>query len=206
MKSNKIVVESFINTSLELLWERTQNPHNHILWDIRFSEIKYLDDKDEKGFSLLSYITKVGFGVKVRGFGKYLHNKKYKQSTFEFWSKDFKSLISRGKGIWLYQSMENKVYFKTVFDYNVRFGLLGRCFDKIFRLMFCLATEWSFETLRLWCEKGDIDLNARKKWFRFLFFLLRKKFKKYGKEAKTYSWLGGGSPSQSRLLNPDKNF
>lgn len=206
MKNNKIVVESFINTPLELLWERTQNPHNHILWDIRFSEIKYLDEKDEKGFHLLSYITKVGFGVKVSGFGKYLYNKKYKQSTFEFWSEDFKSLINRGKGMWLYQSIGDKIYFKTVFDYDVKFGLLGRYLDKIFRPMFCLATEWSFETLRLWCEEEDINVKARKKWFRFLFFLLRRKFKRYDKKVKTYSWLGGGSPSQSRLLNSDRNI
>jgi len=43
----------------------------------------------------------------------------------------------------------------TAYDYRVRFGYLGRMFDRIlFRPLMGWATAWSFDCLRIWIEKG----------------------------------------------------
>ena len=64
-KAKKIVVEAIIPCNVETLWERSQNPDLHILWDMRFSHIKYLDERDAKGFRLMDYRTKIAFGVEI---------------------------------------------------------------------------------------------------------------------------------------------
>lgn len=202
--SNKIVVESLVRTTVEDIWEKTQNPENHIKWDIRFDSITYLKDDGDDDFSKLKYVTTVGFGMKIEGEGKYLHNEKFKQSTFEFWSDDPKSLIKHGKGIWLYKQEGEKVYFKTVFDYSVKYGSLGRLIDRIFRPMFCYATEFSFENLRSWCEGRKPSNELSKSYLSFVRQFLALYFFGRSPNERSYSWLGKGGPIESRILNSDK--
>ena len=99
----KIVVEAIIPAPVELVWERTQTPEPHVKWDIRFTHIKYLDETDERGFNLMDYRTDVVFGIEVQGIGRYLQTTPPHHSTFEFESSDWKSIITLGRGIWLYE-------------------------------------------------------------------------------------------------------
>ena len=187
MKS--IVVESLIRAPVEVVWEETQNPVKHLNWDIRFSEIAYLNDQS------LLYTTHLGFGLSIKGQGRYLNTKEHGHSSFEFWSEDPKSLLKMGKGIWIYETIGSETYFKTVFDYDVNFGSSGKIIDLIFRRLFCWATEYSFELLRIKCEtKADIN----KKWSGFLIYVLKKPFQ-FSIKARTFSWLGNGHKKFSKL-------
>ncbi len=183
----KIVVEAFVRAPVEEVWRRTQEPAEHVRWDLRFDEIEYVEGVDARGFHAMEYRTSIGFGVAIRGVGRYRHSTPLAHSSFEFDSSDWKSLIRGGTGLWLYEPREGGTYFKTVFDYEPRFGIPGAIVDRlVFRPMFRLATEWSFETLRLWCEGDDAAPARRRSRARFFSFLLR------GKSVGAKSWLGSG--------------
>ena len=47
MAAKPIYVEIKIASSLEGLWEKTQNPNLHERWDLRFTGIEYLPRPDE---------------------------------------------------------------------------------------------------------------------------------------------------------------
>ena len=136
--------------------------------------------------------------VTVDGIGRYLQNSPPHHSTFEFESDDWKSLITKGRGIWQYEPMRDGTYFKTVYDYGVRYGLAGRLLDYLlFRRLMQLATEWGFETMRLWCGGNQSVLTSRSRRIRFaLFFIARLVGKPPAKGAAT-SWLGTGQESSS---------
>ena len=104
-KNNKIVVEVLIEAPVAEVWELSQNPDEHVKWDIRFSEIRYLDSRDDKGRPALLYKTKIGFGLSVCGFGYYAHSTDHEKSVFLFDSNDWKSLITKGRGLWLYEHL-----------------------------------------------------------------------------------------------------
>jgi hypothetical protein len=64
-------------------------------------------------------------------------------------------LIKVGSGYWKYLPEGDHIRFLTWYDYKVRFGLLGQLLDFVaFRPLIGWATAWSFDTLRLWLEKG----------------------------------------------------
>ncbi len=46
-------------------------------------------------------------------------------------SEDWKSIIGNGRGVWLYESRPEGTYFKTVYDYERRYGMLGRALDRL---------------------------------------------------------------------------
>ncbi len=197
-EAKKIVVEAMIPAPVELVWERTQDPDQHVLWDIRFTSIRYLDQKDDRGFQMMDYRTKIGFGIEVCGFGHYLQSTPLVLSTFEFDSDDWKSLITRGRGIWLYKTTDHGTYFKTVYDYDSRFGLIGRIIDALFfRNLIRLATEWGFETLRLWCMGDASVLKTRRRRMPFLLFLVKRLCGVSAEQGCARSWLGTGKPSES---------
>ncbi len=123
---NKIVVEALIPAPVELVWERTQEPAQHVAWDIRFTHISYREEVDARGFRVLDYRTDVAFGIAVAGIGRYLHSTPLEHSTFEFDSDDWKSIIRNGRGVWIYESRPEGTFFKTVYDYDWRYGVLGR--------------------------------------------------------------------------------
>ena len=199
-KGNKIIVEAIIPCDVETLWERSQNPDQHILWDIRLSHIKYLDERDEKGFQLMDYRTKIGFGMEIKGVGRYLQNTPLKHSTFEFESSDWKSIIKIGRGIWQYKPCAGGTYFRTVYDYETNYGLFGKLIDRaVFRPVMQLATEWSFETLRRWCDGNDREVERRRSFLKFIPFCLRRYLGFPAKTGEAVSWIGSG---QETSLKP----
>lgn len=136
-----------IRTSVERLWQITQDHHLHPSWDHRFSRIIMLADAIRAG-SAMRYERAV-LGLTIRGHGRYKLHRPYRQSTFEFWSDDPRSLIRRGVGLWLYTPLgDGTVQFSTAYTYDVRWGILGRVIDRlVFRPFFQRETERSFRRL-----------------------------------------------------------
>jgi hypothetical protein len=193
----KIVVEAVIPASVEVVWQRSQDPAQHVQWDIRFTRIDYLSESDERGYQLMDYRTAVAFGLEVKGIGRYLHSIPLRHSTFEFDSDDWKSIIRDGRGIWLYEERAGGTYFKTVYDYQRRHGALGRLLDRLlFRRLLQLATEWSFETLRLWCAGDERACARRKSRLRFLAFFVLRRVGFSPAQGAARSWLGSGRESR----------
>ncbi len=154
-----IYVEIHIRSSVEKLWEYTQTPEIHQRWDLRFTDIHYLLCPDEGQPQQFLYSTRIGFGLKIQGKGETVGNAigslQQRTSALKFWSDDPKSLIREGSGYWKYTPAAGVVRFITAYDYTVRYGTLGKIFDKlIFRPLLGWATAWSFDRLRLWLERG----------------------------------------------------
>ena len=142
-----IHVKVRLKTSLEALWALTQDHRLHPTWDHRFSHIEMLAAEIRTGTQML-YEKKL-LGMTVRGFGRYKLHKPMQQSTFEFWSDDWRSLIRRGAGLWRYTPVDGQtIEFATSYTYEVRWGLAGRWIDRLaFRPAFQWFTEQSFKRL-----------------------------------------------------------
>jgi hypothetical protein len=189
----RVVVTAFVPAPVQVVWERTQTPEEHVRWDIRFTDIAYRTERDERGFELLDYATRF-LGVSVRGVGRYLQNAPLERSTFEFESRDWKALIRRGRGLWCYASEGSGTCFETVYDYEVRYGALGRAIDALlFRPLIQLATEWGFETLRLWCAGDEGALERRASRLRFAGFFIWRRLGAKPTAGSARSWLGSGT-------------
>lgn len=197
-RAHKIVVEAIIPAPVEVVWERSQVPDQHTAWDIRFNHIRYLDQQDDRGYRIMEYRTNIALGITVNGNGRYLTNSEHSHSSFEFDSDDWKSIIRNGRGIWLYRPCPGGTLFKTVYDYDVRHGWIGRMLDvSIFRSLLQLATEWGFETLRQWCA-GDQDAPARRRGrLRFMWFYLKRRLGAQPVQGAARSWLGTGQVAET---------
>jgi hypothetical protein len=153
-----IYVEISILSGIDELWEKTQNPALHQRWDLRFTEIEYLPRKAEEAQKFL-YRTRIGFGLKIDGEGGNTGTKNGDDGTcissLKFWSDDPKSLIKVGSGYWKYVPTGDVIRFFTWYEYETRFGLVGKALDRsLFRPLLGWATAWSFDRLRLWIERG----------------------------------------------------
>lgn len=153
-----IYVEIRIRGDMDNLWAKTQQPHLHQLWDLRFSEIEYLERKPGEAQKFL-YATRFGAGIRIEGGGESVGESEssdgQRTSSLKFWSDDRKSLIKFGSGYWKYVPTNDGIRFITSYDYRTRFGIVGRIVDMIFfRPLLGWATAWSFDRLRLWVEKG----------------------------------------------------
>lgn len=152
-----IYVEIPIRSSMDELWEKTQNPQLHQRWDVRFTDIEYLPREAEQPQKFL-YRTRIGFGLKIDGKGESTGTRDAggtRTSSLKFWSDDPKSLIRVGSGYWKYVPTDNVICFVTWYDYEARFGALGKAVDTyLFRPLLGWATAWSFDRLRLWIEQG----------------------------------------------------
>lgn len=153
-----IYVETEIVTDMEKLWEYTQMPDRHVQWDLRFTEITYLQQNESYEFQQFKYRTRIGFGLSIAGTGetKSTIRSNGRLSTLTFGSEQTISLIRQGSGYWRYTPTQsgNSVTFSTQYDYETRFGKVGQWFDTIlFRPLFGYATAWSFDTLRIWLEQ-----------------------------------------------------
>jgi hypothetical protein len=153
-----IYVEIPICAGMDELWEKTQNPQLHQRWDLRFTQIEYLPRRGDEPQRFL-YRTRVGFGLKIDGRGESVGerdgDKGERTSSLKFWSEDPKSLIKTGSGYWKYVPDQNAIRFFTWYDYETRFGVLGKLVDRcLFRPLLGWATACSFDRLRLWIEKG----------------------------------------------------
>lgn len=158
MKNEPIYVELDIHTSLEVLWEHTQTPELHEQWDLRFTEIRYLQRASEADKQRFLYKTRIGFGLNIAGTGetssKLHHSANERLSTLTFGSEQSVSLIRQGGGYWKYKQNGEGVTFITLYDYKTRFGMAGRLLDRyLFRPLFGYATAWSFDRLRIWLEE-----------------------------------------------------
>jgi uncharacterized membrane protein YphA (DoxX/SURF4 family) len=157
-----VYVQIDIRGSIDRVWELTQTPELHEQWDIRFTEIKYLPRPDSSLPQRFLYVTRLGFGIQIRGEGESVGSRDGeagdRTSALKFWSLDPKSLISEGAGYWRYipgGGGQDTTRFLTRYDYAVRFGWAGRVFDRlVFRPLIGWATAWSFDRLRLWIEVG----------------------------------------------------
>jgi hypothetical protein len=197
-RARKIVVEAIIAAPVEVVWERSQVPGQHTAWDIRFNHIAYLDETDERGYHRMDYRTNIALGITIRGYGRYLTNDEHSHSSFEFDSDDWKSIIRNGRGIWLYRACAQGTFFKTVYDYDVRHGWIGRALDSlIFRSLLQLATEWGFETLRQWCAGDEQAPNQRRGRARFAWFYLKRRIGAGPRPGAARSWLGTGQVAES---------
>lgn len=152
-----IYVEIPIRSSMDELWEKTQNPQLHQRWDLRFTGIEYLPREAGQPQKFL-YRTRIGFGLKIDGKGESTGTRDAGgtlTSSLKFWSDDPKSLIRVGSGYWKYVPTRNVICFVTWYDYEARFGAFGKAVDAcVFRPLLGWATAWSFDRLRLWIEQG----------------------------------------------------
>jgi len=137
-----------LRAPLAEIWRITQDHRLHPAWDHRFTEITMLSAPITTG-TCMRYDKRVA-GMTVRGFGRYKLHRPLQQSTFEFWSDDWRSPIRRGVGLWRYvPAPDGSVEFRTSYTYDVRWGLLGRVLDRvILRRWFQRETERSFARLR----------------------------------------------------------
>lgn len=157
-KSKPIYVKTKISTSMDKLWKYTQDPGLHTEWDVRFTEITYLEKLANEPQRFL-YKTKIGFGIEIAGTGESVGEKIDAQgervSSLKFETDNPISLIRTGRGYWKYKQVGEKVEFLTQYDYDSRFGKVGKVVDQLlFRPMLGWATAWSFDALKLWLEKG----------------------------------------------------
>lgn len=166
-RGERIYVEIRIRGLLDEVWARTQEPAQHVRWDLRFTDIDYLPRPDKAQPQRFRYATRLGFGLRIEGEGETVGERTgaggQRTSSLRFWSDDPKSLIREGAGYWQYIPTDDGIRFITAYDYQVRFGALGRVFDKlVFRPLIGWATAWSFDRLRLWIEReADPALSLR---------------------------------------------
>ncbi|HFK1455891.1 TPA: DoxX-like family protein [Bacillus cereus] len=159
MKGKKpIYVSAEMNTTMEKLWEYTQEPHIHTEWDARFTEISYLKKQEGEPQKFL-YKTKIGFGLEIAGEGESIGEIRKETgeriSSLKFWTDNTLSLIQIGRGYWKYTPCKEHIHFETQYDYDTRYGRIGSVIDfYMFRPLLGWATAWSFDALKLWLEKG----------------------------------------------------
>jgi len=157
-KAKPVYVETTIRTDMEQLWLHTQSPELHRQWDLRFSEIAYLPRREGESRQKFLYRTRIGFGLSIAGTGvtkaAAIRPGGERVSVLSFGSDQQLSLIRRGSGYWKYEPAGESIVFLTRFDYETRFGRIGRWFDALlFRPLFGYATAWSFDVLRIWLER-----------------------------------------------------
>lgn len=156
-----IYVEARIRGTINELWRCTQSPDLHERWDLRFTQISYLPRPDRAFPQRFRYTTRLGFGIAISGEGETAGDRSgpdgQRTSALRFWSASPISLICNGAGYWKYIPTADGIRFITAYDYEVRFGWLGRLFDHlVFRRLIGWATAWSFDRLRLWIEQEQV--------------------------------------------------
>jgi hypothetical protein len=148
--ASPVYVEARMHCALDDLWRLTQDPALHSRWDLRFASIEYLGDGQPQRFSYrLGPIAGWGetAGERERPDGGYA-------SALRFGSRSRASLIEEGSGYWLYLPVDDGIRFLTRYDYEVRWGRVGKALDRlIVRPLIGWATAWSFDRLRLWLER-----------------------------------------------------
>ncbi|RSS55613.1 hypothetical protein [Streptomyces sp. WAC01280] len=163
-----LYIETRVRADLETVWERTQEPERHQRWDLRFTEISYLPRAEGEpqhfryATRVLPFLTVAGTGVSA---GERHRAGGERVSALRFASPHPLSLLAEGSGYWRYVPTADGVRFLTGYDYRPRWGLLGRAADRlVFRPLMGWATAWSFDRLRLWCERGITPERSRNRW------------------------------------------
>ncbi|MER5784404.1 hypothetical protein ABT104_22195 [Streptomyces mobaraensis] len=153
-----LYVEALIRADPDDLWDRTQQPARHRRWDLRFTDITYLPcapgepQRFRYATRVLPFLTVAGVGVAA---GERHRPDGTRTSALRFSSRHPLSLIEEGRGYWRYVPTDDGVRFLTGYDYRPRWGRWGRPADRlVLRPLMGWATAWSFDRLRLWCERG----------------------------------------------------
>ncbi|MEU7279485.1 hypothetical protein AB0A69_11990 [Streptomyces sp. NPDC045431] len=153
-----LYVEARIRADLDVLWERTQDPARHQRWDLRFTEIAPLPSapgapqRFRYATRVLPFLTVAGTGVSA---GERHRAGGERVSALRFSSPHPLSLLAEGSGYWRYVPTPDGIRFLTGYDYRPRWGRFGVLADRlVFRPLMGWATAWSFDRLRLWCERG----------------------------------------------------
>ena len=140
------------------VWDRSQQPDEHKRWDLRFGDITYLPcapgepQRFRYATRVLPMVTVDGTGVSA---GERERPDGSRVSALRFSSAHPLSLIADGSGYWRYVPDGDGLRFLTGYDYRPRWGRFGRAADRfLFRPLMGWATAWSFDRLRLWCERG----------------------------------------------------
>lgn len=181
MKAKPIYVEIPISATIDQLWDATQKTEKHEQWDLRFSSITYIP-KEENEPQTFTYETKIGFGLKIAGWGKSVGSFNGKDgsrtSSLHFGTDQAISIIREGRGYWKYQPKGDMIHFSTRYDYDTNFGRIGEVFDRmIFRPLIGWATALSFDVVKRWLEKGESPRSQYLRFFcnwmiTFLFFFI----------------------------------
>ncbi|WKA60309.1 DoxX-like family protein [Planococcus shenhongbingii] len=171
MAGKPIYVEIEIQDDIERIWEYSQNPKLHEQWDLRFTSITYNDKSPEEEMQTFTYSTKVMPGIQVTGWGesKGTHEKASgeKTSALHFGTEQLLSPIAEGKGYWKYIPHEKGTTFLTQYNYDVRFGVLGKWGDRLFRPVMGWGTALSFDVLKRWVEAGESPKTQYRRFFAF---------------------------------------
>ncbi|MFD5827888.1 hypothetical protein [Lentzea sp. NPDC060358] len=155
MARRKLYVETVIRADLDELWTRTQEPHLHQRWDLRFSRIEHLPKTDPDAAQHFRYAVRVLPGLEVGGTGVSVGERTTRDgsrtSALRFGSTHPLSPIRSGAGYWRYVPTGDGVRFLTGYDYRPGWGALP---DRLVRPLMGWGTAWSFDRLRLWLERG----------------------------------------------------
>src|SRR5258708_2969539 len=159
MKRKAIDVETVIRTDLDTLWQRTQDPQVHHRWDLRFTSVVRLTDPEKDGPHRFIYLTRLPFGITLHSEGESVGSKDgpdgSRTNALTLRSDDPKMLVTRASGHWKYELGDGGVRFRSHYQYETRYGFLGRIVDAVvLRPFLRWATAWSFDRLRLWIEQG----------------------------------------------------
>ncbi len=161
----KLTADIMIKADRNTVWSKSQDPQQHVQWDIRFSDIVYLRNTTPTQTQRFRYVTRLGFGLVIEGWGESVDKPDKQASVLKFGSDDPKSLITEGNGAWVYRSVDGGVRFSTVYDYSVRYGLVGWVIDVIvLRPIMLWAVRWSFDRLRIWIEQGTHPAVSCRLW------------------------------------------
>ena len=149
-----LYVEIEIRSSIETVWQLTQDPAQHPRWDLRFSSITPTAELDGGGYRFryerrLPLHTIVGTGTSL---GEKSRPDGTRTSALRFTTPDRLSPLGDGRGYWRYVPTESGVTFITGYDYAPGWG---RLLDAvILRRVIGWMTAWSFDRLRIWAETG----------------------------------------------------
>ncbi|QPP08293.1 hypothetical protein G4Z16_19960 [Streptomyces bathyalis] len=154
----RLYIETRIRAGLGTVWDRSRQPDEHKRWDLRFGDITYLPcapgepQRFRYATRVLPMVTIAGTGVSA---GERERPDGSRVSALRFSSAHPLSLIAEGSGYWRYVPDGDGLRFLTGYDYRPRWGRFGRVADRfLFRPLMGWATAWSFDRLRLWCERG----------------------------------------------------
>lgn len=164
----QIYVEILVRSSMENLWELSQDPALHPRWDLRFSRI-IPTVVGSDGHSQFRYEFQLPFYA-VTGTGTSLGHKTTASgqatSVLKFSTSNPLSPIGPGSGYWRYIPVDQGIRFITGYNYAPGMGAIGRKLDARFiRPGLGWATALSFDRLRLWAESGVDPAQSRNAWF-----------------------------------------
>ncbi|MEU9714833.1 hypothetical protein [Streptomyces sp. NPDC047976] len=153
-----LYVETVIRTGMDELWERSQDPAQHQQWDLRFTSIDYLPRAEGEpqrfryATRVLPFLSVAGTGISA---GERHRPDGTRVSALRFASGHPLSLLAEGSGYWRYVPGPDGIRFLTGYDYRPRWSRFGALADRLaFRPLMGWGTAWSFDRLRLWCERG----------------------------------------------------